>query len=325
MHLTGFDALFEDSGADSEGPGLLLEAVLGGLGALAVLTFVFASFLAIVPIFMAVVSIMTTFLLLLGLTELTSVSPIVQFLIALLGLGVAIDYSLIVVSRWREERSHGRSGDEAVQKAMETAGRAVVFSGITVAIGLLALIALPLPFLRSMGYGGMLIPLVSTLVAITLLPVVLAKAGARLDWPHRRTDDKASRAWTRWAEMVARRRWIAAAAGMAVVLALVFAATDLQLGSSDADTVAKSGDAQGRPGGARGRRHRRGSAAAARDPGGGRHRPGRGGERRGRGRGHPRRRCAGQPAVAPGRHRARGGDPDSGQRLTRGSRPRSRA
>ena len=244
VHLTGFDALFEDSGADSDGPGLLLEAVLGGLGAFAVLLFVFASALAIVPILMAVVSIMTTFLLLLGLTELTSVSPIVQFLIALLGLGVAIDYSLIIVSRWREERSHGRSGDEAVQKAMETAGRAVVFSGITVAIGLLALIALPLPFLRSLGYGGMLIPLVSTLVAVTLLPVVLAKAGARLDWPHRRTDDKASRAWTRWAEMVARRRWIAAAAGMAVILALVFAATDLQLGASDADTVAKSGDAK---------------------------------------------------------------------------------
>jgi putative drug exporter of the RND superfamily len=244
VHLTGFDALFEDSGADSEGPGLLLEAVLGGLGAFAVLLFVFASALAIVPILMAVVSIMTTFLLLLGLTELTSVSPIVQFLIALLGLGIAIDYSLIVVSRWREERSHGRSGDEAVQTAMETAGRAVVFSGITVAIGLLALIALPLPFLRSMGYGGMLIPLVSVLVAITLLPVVLAKAGSRLDWPHRRTDDKASAAWTRWAEMVARRRWIAAAAGMAVVLALVLAATDLQLGASDADTVAKSGDAK---------------------------------------------------------------------------------
>ena len=125
---------------------------------------------------------------------------------------------------------------------METAGRAVVFSGITVAIGLLALIALPLPFLRSMGYGGMLIPLVSTLAAITLLPVVLAKAGARLDWPHRRTDDKASRAWTRWAEAVARRRWLAAGAGMAVVLALVLAATNLQLGASDADTVTSSGE-----------------------------------------------------------------------------------
>src|SRR5688572_4049853 len=243
VKLTGFDALAKDSGGEDEGAGVLLEAVLGGVGALIVLAFVFASLLAFVPLVMAVVSIMTTFLLLLGLTELTSVSPIVQFLIALLGLGVAIDYSLIVVSRWREERSHGRSGDEAVQKAMETAGRAVVFSGITVAIGLLALIALPLPFLRSMGYGGMLIPLVSTLVAITLLPVTLAKVGHRLDWPHRRTDDKASRAWTRWAEAVTRRRWIAAAAGMAVVLALVVAATDLQLGASDADTVAKSGDA----------------------------------------------------------------------------------
>jgi RND superfamily putative drug exporter len=244
VHLTGFDALVEDSGGESGGPGVLLEAVIGGVGALAVLTFVFASLLAFVPLVMAFVSIMTTFLLLLGLTEFTTVSPIVQFLIALIGLGVAIDYSLIVVSRWREERSHGRSGDEAVQKAMETAGRAVVFSGITVAIGLLALIALPLPFLRSMGYGGMLIPLVSTLVAITLLPVVMAKLGPRLDWPHRRTDDKASRAWTRWAEAVSRRRWLAAGAGMAVVLALAIAAFDLQLGTSDADTIAKSGDAK---------------------------------------------------------------------------------
>jgi putative drug exporter of the RND superfamily len=243
VKLTGFDALAEESGGDG-GPGVLLEAVLGGFGALVVLSFVFASFLAIVPIGMAIVSIFTTFLLLLGLTEFTDVSPIVQFLIALVGLGVAIDYSLLVVSRWREERTHGRSGDEAVQKAMETAGRAVIFSGITVAIGLFALIALPLPFLRSMGYGGMLIPLVSTLVAITLLPVVLSKAGAKLDWPHRRTDDKASRSWTSWAQAVARRRWVAAGAGMAVVLALAFAVTDLQLGTSDADTIAESGEAK---------------------------------------------------------------------------------
>src|SRR4051794_40546789 len=243
VRLTGLDALAAETGG-GQGPGVLLEAVLGGLGALVVLGFVFASFLAVLPLMMAIVSIMTTFLLLLGLTELTSVSPIVQFLIALIGLGVAIDYSLLVVSRWREERAHGRRGDEAVQRAMETAGRAVVFSGITVAIGLLALIALPLPFLRSMGYGGMLIPLVSTLVAITLLPVVLAKIGARLDWPHRRTDDNASRAWTRWATAVSRRRWVAAGAGTAVGLALALAATDLQLGSDDADTMARSGDAR---------------------------------------------------------------------------------
>ena len=97
VHLTGFDALSQEAGGN-DGPGVLLEAVLGGAGALLVLAFVFASFLAVVPLLMAIASILTTFLLLLGLTQLTDVSPIVQFLIALIGLGVAIDYSLIVVA-----------------------------------------------------------------------------------------------------------------------------------------------------------------------------------------------------------------------------------
>jgi len=244
VRVTGLDALLEDAGADSEGPGVLAGTVIGGVGALIVLAFVFASLLAVVPLIMAVVAIPTTFLLLWGLAELTTVSPMVQYLIALIGLGISIDYSLLVVTRWREERSRGRSGDEAVQRAMETAGRAVVFSGITVAIGLLALAVLPLPFLRSLGWGGMLIPLVSTLVAITLLPVVLAKFGARLDWPHRRTDRRASRAWTRWAEAVTRRRWAAAGAGLAVVAALAFAATDMRLGTADAEAITKAGQAR---------------------------------------------------------------------------------
>src|ERR1700733_184351 len=199
VHLTGFDARSAQSGGGN-GPGVLVEALLGGLGALLVLAFVFGSFLALVPILMAVVSIMTTFLVVWGLTAITPVSPIVQFLIALIGLGVSIDYSLLVVVRWREERAHGLTGEAAIERAMQTAGRAVVFSGTTVAIGLLALVALPLPFLRSVGYGGMLIPLISVIVAMTLLPVVLAKLGPRLDWPHVRNDAKASRAWTSWAK-----------------------------------------------------------------------------------------------------------------------------
>ena len=244
VRLTGIDALMEESGADNEGTSVLIETLIGGFGALLVLIFVFASFLALVPMLMAFVSIMTCFVPLLLLTKTTDVSPVVQFLIALIGLGVAIDYALLVVSRWREERSRGASGEVAVQKAMETAGSAVVFSGITVAIGLFALVALPLPFLRSMGYAGMLIPLVSVAVAITLLPVVLATLGARLDWPHRRTDATASRLWTRWAEGVARHRWIAAGAGLAVLAALIIAASDLRLGIHDADTLAKSGPAK---------------------------------------------------------------------------------
>jgi RND superfamily putative drug exporter len=244
VRLTGIDALMEDSGADSEGTSVLVEVLIGGFGALLVLIFVFASFLALVPLLIAFVAIMSCWVPLLLLAETTEVSPVVQFLVALIGLGVAIDYSLLVVTRWREERSRGASGEAAVQRAMETAGKAVVFSGITVAIGLLALVALPIPFLRSIGYGGMLIPLVSVAVAITLLPIVLAKLGARLDWPHRRTDARASRLWTRWAEGVARRRWLAAGAGLAVLAALMIAAIDVRLGIHDADTLAKSGAAK---------------------------------------------------------------------------------
>jgi putative drug exporter of the RND superfamily len=244
VHLTGFDALTAQSGGGDGGPGVLLEAMLGGLGALLVLAFVFGSLLALVPILMAIVSIMTTFLVVWGLTTVTEVSPIVQFLIALIGLGVSIDYALLVVVRWREERAHGLSGEAAIERAMQTAGRAVVFSGTTVAIGLLALVALPLPFLRSVGYGGMLIPLISVIVALTLLPVVLAKLGSRLDWPHVRDDDKASRSWTRWANFVVHRRWIAALGAALVLAALVFAATNLQLGISNVNTIAKQGDAK---------------------------------------------------------------------------------
>src|ERR1700730_9058545 len=243
VHVTGFDALSVQSGGGN-GPGVLVEALLGGFGALLVLAFVFASLLAIVPIMMAIVSILTTFLVVWGLTTVTEISPIVQFLIALIGLGVSIDYALIVVVRWREEGAHGLQGDAAIQRAMETAGRAVVFSGTTVAIGLLALVALPLPFLRSVGYGGMLIPLISVIVAMTLLPVVLSKWGARLDWPHVRSDDKASRSWTKWAELIVRRRWVAAIGAGGVLAALVLAATTLRPGLPNVNTLAQQGDAR---------------------------------------------------------------------------------
>jgi RND superfamily putative drug exporter len=242
VHVTGIDALQNQPGG-SGGPGVLLEAILGGLGALGVLAFVFASLLAFVPILMAIVSIMTTFLVLWGVTAFTDVSMIVEFLVALIGLGVAIDYSLLVVVRWREERAHGHTGEVAVVRTMHTAGRAVVFSGTTVAIGLLAMIVLPLPFLRSIGYAGMLIPLVSVIVAVTLLPIVLAKFGDRLDWPHVRSDDAASRSWTAWARLVVRRRWIAAAGAAVVLAALVLAATNLQPGAANVDTLSTQGDA----------------------------------------------------------------------------------
>jgi RND superfamily putative drug exporter len=243
VRVTGFDALNEDVGG-GEGPGIFLEVLFGGVGALAVLAYVFASLMAFLPLLMAIVAIPITFLLAYALTAVTSISPIVSFLIGLVGLGIAIDYALLVVVRWREERAHGRDLEEATVRAMETAGRAVVFSGTTVAIALFALIAIPLPFMQSMGYAGLLIPLVSVGVAVTLLPVLLVKFGAKLDWPHKRDDDKASRAWTRWAEAVVRRRWIAAGTAIAALLALTVSATGLNLGVSNPEVQAKEGEAK---------------------------------------------------------------------------------
>ena len=193
------------------------------------------------PLVTALVSILTTFLLVSGLTHVVNVSFLVQFLVALIGLGVAIDYSLLVVTRWREERAHGRENRHAVEIAMQTAGRSIVYSGVTVALGLLALVVLPVPFLRSVGYGGVLIPLISVLVSITLLPALLATAGPFLDRPRRRRAATASRAWTAWARLVVRHRWPAVLLGSVVLIALLVPAFSLVTGEPSSSALASAG------------------------------------------------------------------------------------
>src|SRR5262249_61116051 len=116
----------------------------------------------------ALSSIMTTFLCVYVLTYLTDVSIIVQFLVALVGLGVAIDYALLIVFRYREELTLHESPEDALVETMTHAGRSVIVSGSTVAIGLLSMVILPLPFIRSIGLGGVVIPPVSVLCSITL-------------------------------------------------------------------------------------------------------------------------------------------------------------
>ncbi|HEX8648952.1 MAG TPA: MMPL family transporter [Thermoleophilaceae bacterium] len=246
VQVTGLDALragARDSG-HGEGASLAVEALIAGGGALLVLAFVFASWMAVVPLLMALVAIPTTFLAVWPLASATDVSVIVKVLIALVGLAIAIDYALLVVVRWREERQRGAARDESVVAAMEHAGKAVVLSGTTVAISLLALVVLPVPFLRSIGIAGMLIPLVSVAVAITLLPVVLATIGPRLDRRHARREDHASRGWTAWARFVVRHRWSAAILSTGVLAGLVFAASSIQLGNPQAGSLAQSGPAR---------------------------------------------------------------------------------
>lgn len=202
----------------------MVEVLLAGLGAFAVLAFVFASFTALIPVLMALVAIPTTHLLIWPLATAIDISVIVQFLIALIGLGIAIDYALLIVVRWREERQREDvSNEQAIKSAMQHAGRSVVFSGTTVAIALLSLVALPVPAVRSIGFAGLLIPLVSVAVAVTLVPVVLASIGPRLDGRRAARKRQDNSLWTHWAGMIVRRRWAAAGISSLILGALVIA------------------------------------------------------------------------------------------------------
>jgi RND superfamily putative drug exporter len=229
VEVTGFEQLQSAEGGGG-GPSVLVESLIGAAGALVILAFVFGSSIAVVPLLMALPSILTTFLLLFGLTKITEVSFLAQYLVALIGLGVTVDYCLLVVTRWREERQRGLANEEAIIAAGSTAGRAVVLSGVTVAIGLFSLVVLPIGFLQSVGYAGFLIPLVALVVAITLLPVVLRAWGPALDRHRvRKGSTTYSRAWERWSRLVVRHRWVAGIAGLAVLIALAIPALSLNL------------------------------------------------------------------------------------------------
>ena len=249
-HLTGRDAIFESQGGET-GPGVLTETLLGAVGALVILLFVFGTAPAVlIPLLMAASSILTTFLCIYVLTYVTDVSIIVQFLVALVGLGVAIDYALLMIFRFREELSHGETTEEAIVKTMTHAGHSVIVSGSTVAIGLLSMIVLPLPFIRSIGIGGMLIPAISVLASITLLPALLAALGPRINrlrvMPRRlvETPDPNRGFWGRWASIVRRRPVQVFAAGVAIVALLLIPAFQLNPSDAEIGKEPATGDAE---------------------------------------------------------------------------------
>ena len=235
VNVTGRDALDEaNNHASSGNSSALIETLIGGLGALIILLFVFGTLPAVLmPLVVAVAAILNTFTLVWMLTYVANVSVIVKFLIALVGLGVAIDYSLLLIFRFRDELREGNDVESALVETMTHAGRSVIVSGSTVGVGLLAMIALPLPLLRGMGIGGMLIPFVSVLASLTLLPALLAVLGTRINsvrvMPKRFTDrgHPEDGAWGRWARFVLRRPVAVAAVGLIIVAALAGLGTRL--------------------------------------------------------------------------------------------------
>jgi RND superfamily putative drug exporter len=248
-YLTGRDAL-EAASSGSKGPSVLTEGVVGGAGALVILFFVFGTLPAVLmPMAVAIAAILNTYTLVWALTYVTNVSIIVEFLIALVGLGVAIDYALLLIFRFRDELREGRDVETALVETMTHAGRSVIVSGSTVAVGLLSMIVLPLPFIRSIGIGGMLIPAVSVLAAVTLLPALLATLGHRINsirvLPKRLVDSghPEDGLWGRWARLVMRRPIPVAAVGLAIVGVLVFYGLQLHPSEAQAKDLPGTGDA----------------------------------------------------------------------------------
>jgi RND superfamily putative drug exporter len=248
VEVTGLDSLRASAGEnEGSGTGVLLGTLLAALGALLVLAFVFRSVMAFVPLLMAIVAIPTTFLLVWPLASVTDVSVIVQFLVALVGLGIAIDYALLIVVRWREERQRPNvTNEDAVRKgdaARGSAGR-----------------------LQRYHRGDL------------AARAARAAGSVHAQHRHRRADDRASSAspsaitlpagrpgddralgstglatratraravaWSAWARLVVRHRWPAALTSTVVLVALVGVASSIHLGNPRADSLAQDGPAR---------------------------------------------------------------------------------
>jgi uncharacterized membrane protein YdfJ with MMPL/SSD domain len=221
--------------------------------ALAVLLAVFGlSFAATIPFLFAAATITGTLGIVYIVAHHMTMATYVTNLVQLIGLGIAIDYSLLIVYRFREELGHGGTKDEAIVRTMATAGRAVVFSGATVAIGLALLLFMPLPFMRSMGVGGFLIPLVSIAAAATLQPALLSVYGHRgtarvhvVEWlrrkglplPHVAGPDEEHGMWARLARAIMKRPIAFLAGGVAVLLAAAIPVYGLQLTPGSAQGI----------------------------------------------------------------------------------------
>ena len=242
---TSLVALQAGSTTHNGNSSVLTEVITGGAMALGVLALVFGSFIAFLPLLMAVVSVLTMQLMIYALTFIvpssSPINPAVQFIVALLGLGLSIDYSLLVLTRWREERAAGRPNDEAVRTAVRRAGHSVWFSGLVASLGLFALTVVPSSVVRGIGISGLFIPSTATLVALTLLPAVLSKLGPRMDWPRRRSAGKASRFWTWWSNLVIRNRVAAVVLGLGILGTLAGAASTINISLPTASALSSAG------------------------------------------------------------------------------------
>ncbi|WP_410786812.1 MMPL family transporter [Kribbella sp. C-35] len=221
----------ESSGGASEGAGIL--------AALVILVFLFGSLLAAtLPLLTAVFAVGSTVALLMLASHLFTVPEYTTPVMMLVGLGVGIDYALLIFSRYRHELLKGEADPKVV--ALDTAGRSVMFAGCTVVIALLGLLALGLGSLQGVALGVTLTVLMTMLAAVTLLPSLLTLFGKRIERSVRKHAAKQRRTpgdgWRKLAGVVQRGPWVPLVLGVLALVALSLPALGMRLGFADAGT-----------------------------------------------------------------------------------------
>jgi len=243
------DGLRVELGGDAirsaeQGPGGSAEGA-GLLAALVVLVLLFGSLLAAsLPIVIAVFAVGSAVGLGVLASHAATVADYTVPLMILVGLGVGIDYALLLFSRYRGELLRGADRQQAARTALDTAGRTVLFAGCTVIIALFGLVALGLGSLQGVAIAVAMTVLVTMLGALTLLPALLAIMGRRLERAVRRRAGRGRRAdgarWAQWSGLVQRRPWPVLLAAGAVLLALAALVFGMRLGFADAGNDARS-------------------------------------------------------------------------------------
>jgi RND superfamily putative drug exporter len=215
--------------------------------ALMILLLVFASGSALLPFLVAAATIPTSLGLAWIVAHYLQLTNYLLNMASMIGLAIAIDYSLLVVHRYRDERRRSRSHDEAILETMTHAGRTILFSGLAVSLGLALMLLLPVPFLRGFGLGGLLVPAVGVVCALTLLPALLSLVGDRLERirlvPHRvmeRRHHGELRLWHWHAGWVMRRAKVVAPLIAAVLTLAAMPLLGMQLGPGSPNGLPKS-------------------------------------------------------------------------------------
>ncbi|MEU6641600.1 MMPL family transporter [Saccharomonospora sp. NPDC046836] len=231
----GSDEVFREIGAESRQDFLRAEIIVIPMVLILLMLFYRRVTLALVTLGIGIFSIVGTLAALRGVAAFTSVSTFAANIALVMGLALGVDYCMFLIARFREELERGRDVGDAVTIAVRTAGRTVLFSGLTVAISLLALMLFPLPFLQSFGYGGAFVVLTAVTGALVLLPAALATLGHRAARRTRQVARHAERGgWYRLANAVMRRPALTGGLMLLVVLLLSAPIAGLRFGMPDA-------------------------------------------------------------------------------------------